>query len=246
MFRTNSWQKQSSSALCMNVCGYVRTHRQSLPSCARALASAESTTSSECMVTKFLTKKPPQSLMKFGQGYSKDLAGFTEDSSEQATLSASQSGTGYRRAMDVARPAHLGALIASKPWILDMLQGEGTAELLPEQPSLARLDTSIESAATFPRQPGCTCQEQPKQQTTHGSKQYRDTTAPPSRTHLCHTSNRVALHPNTTTTLNPHLLHLRKSRLSASQLQAQRSVLPDGNRGDASNTLCNPKVHGSR
>ena len=58
--------------------------------------------------------------------------GITDDSSEQATLSASQSGTGYKRARDVARPAHLVALIAAKRKILDMIHGAATAGLLPE------------------------------------------------------------------------------------------------------------------
>ena len=39
--------------------------------------------------------------------------GFTEDSSEQAALSASQSVIGYKRSADAARPAHLGALVTS-------------------------------------------------------------------------------------------------------------------------------------
>ena len=47
---------------------------------------------------------------------------------------------------DVARPAHLGALIAAKPRILDMIRGATTAGLLPEQPLLARLSAPIESA----------------------------------------------------------------------------------------------------
>ena len=40
--------------------------------------------------------------------------GFTEDSFEQATLSANQSGIGYKRTRDVASQAYLGALIAAK------------------------------------------------------------------------------------------------------------------------------------
>ena len=41
--------------------------------------------------------------------------GLTEDSVTQATLSASQSGIGVKRARDIAAPAHLGPLIAAKP-----------------------------------------------------------------------------------------------------------------------------------
>ena len=47
---------------------------------------------------------------------------FTDDRSEQATLSAGQSVIGYKRARDTAGPAHFGALIAAKPRILAMIQ----------------------------------------------------------------------------------------------------------------------------
>ena len=65
--------------------------------------------------------------------------GFTEDSSEQATLSTSQSGIGQKRARDVARPAHLRALIAAKSRILDMVRDATTPGLVPEQPLLSAL-----------------------------------------------------------------------------------------------------------
>ena len=47
--------------------------------------------------------------------------GFTEDGFEQATLSASLSGIGYKRVRDVASRAHVGALTAAKPRVLDMI-----------------------------------------------------------------------------------------------------------------------------
>ena len=65
---------------------------------------------------------------------------FTENSSEQAPHSASQSGIGYKS------PAHFGALIAAKPRILDMIRDATTAGILPEQPLLARLSALMESA----------------------------------------------------------------------------------------------------
>ena len=40
---------------------------------------------------------------------------FSDDSAQQATLSASQSGIGCKRSVDVARPAHLNAVIAARP-----------------------------------------------------------------------------------------------------------------------------------
>ena len=48
--------------------------------------------------------------------------GFAEESSEQATLDASQSRVGYKRARDIAGPAHFGTLKAATPRILAMIQ----------------------------------------------------------------------------------------------------------------------------
>ena len=74
------------------------------------------------------------------------LPGFKEDSLEQVTLSAGQSGNGYKRARDVAGPAHFGALVAAKPRILSMIQDAATARLLPKQPLVTRLDAVIVAA----------------------------------------------------------------------------------------------------
>ena len=88
------------------------------------------------MVTPFCKKdKLPQSLMKLGKRSLEILfPGFTEDSWEQAALSAGQQAVGNERSVDVARPAHLGALIAAKTRILDMSRGAATAGLLPKHP----------------------------------------------------------------------------------------------------------------
>ena len=59
--------------------------------------------------------------------------GLTEDSMTQATLSASQSGIGFKRARDIAAPAHLGALIVAKPRMRGMIRDAVLAGLLPEQ-----------------------------------------------------------------------------------------------------------------
>ena len=112
----------------------------------RALASAESTTSSEYMATQFFKKKKPAKIFdEVGQRSRERLfAGFTEDSAEKAALSAGQSGIGVKRSAD--RPAHLGDLIADKLRILDMIRCAATARLLPE-PLSARLDTPVEAAS---------------------------------------------------------------------------------------------------
>ena len=75
--------------------------------------------------------------------------GFTEDSMTQATLSAGQSGIGYKRARDIAAPAHLGALTAAKPRIQEMIQDAITAGLLPKQPPETRPAAVIETASTY-------------------------------------------------------------------------------------------------
>ena len=52
--------------------------------------------------------------------------GLTEHSMTQATLSAGQSGIRFKRARDIAAPAHLGALITAKPRILGMIRDAET------------------------------------------------------------------------------------------------------------------------
>ena len=68
--------------------------------------------------------------------------------SEQATLSAGQSGIGYKRARDIAAPAHLGALIAGKPRIQAIKQDAVTVGLLPKQPLESCPAAVIETATS--------------------------------------------------------------------------------------------------
>ena len=96
---------------------------------------------------------------------------FTEDSMEQATLSAGHSGIGYKRARDIAVPAHLGALIAAQPRIQAMIQNGVTAGLLPKHSLETQLAAVIETASpptltlsmmrTKPRQ-SCTFRRRPR------------------------------------------------------------------------------------
>ena len=95
--QTNSWQMQTSSRLCINACNCVRTRRRNLASFVRALASAESTTSSEYMVTPFfMKKKPPRPLTKLGKGHSKDSSQILPRTVQSKPRSAGQSGIGYK------------------------------------------------------------------------------------------------------------------------------------------------------
>ena len=64
----------------------------------------------------------------------------------QATLSAGQSGIGYKRARDMAAPAHQGELIAAKTRIQAMIQDGVIAGLMPKQPLGTRLAAVIETA----------------------------------------------------------------------------------------------------
>ena len=66
----------------------------------------------------------------------------------QATLSASQSGIGFKRARDVAGPAHLGALIAAEPQIHGVIRDAVLAGFLPEQLLETRLSEVIETATS--------------------------------------------------------------------------------------------------
>ena len=137
MLRTSSWPKEMSSGPCMNASSCARTHRENLPSSARVLASAELTTFSECMVTHFFKR---ENSLKLGKGHSRDS--FQEiqrtDSNKPHSAPAKQ--------VLVTSPAHLGALIAAKLRILDMIQDAATARLIPKQPLVARLDAIIGAA----------------------------------------------------------------------------------------------------
>ena len=136
--QTSFWQKQTSSGPCTNACFCVRIRKQNLPFSVRVLASAESITSPECMVARFsIEKRPPKPLKKLGKGHSKGSSQFSPRTARSKPRSAPANQVlGSKRSGDVARPPHLGALIAAKPRILDTIRGAATAILLPEQPLL--------------------------------------------------------------------------------------------------------------
>ena len=58
----------------------------------------------------------------------------------------SSAGIGYKRARDIAAPAHLGALIAAKPCIQAVIQDAFTAGFLPKEPLETRLAAVIGTA----------------------------------------------------------------------------------------------------
>ena len=120
------------------------------------------------------------------------FTGLTEDSMTQATLSASQSGIRFKRARDIAAPAHLGALITAKPRIQAMIRDAAWAGLLPEQILEARSPPISAHLTVMSKQRrSCMFRRQPRQQTKLGSKQLNLA----SRTPPSHPLNTQALPP---------------------------------------------------
>ena len=123
-----------------------------------------------------------------------------------------------------------------RPQILDMIRSATTAGLLLEQPFAGAAERSnrighclLLIQGDLPL--GCICKKQPKQQTNRGSRQSKDTAALPSRSQQCQKSSRVApLHRPGVDDSQPTCAPLRKSRLSAPQVQAQLSLISDRTR----------------
>jgi len=69
--------------------------------------------------------------------------GLTDDSHEQATLSAAVGGLGWRKASDTARPANLGALVMAAPKVKSMAGDAVRAGLLSEGQLEAKIDAKI-------------------------------------------------------------------------------------------------------
>ena len=106
--------------------------------------------------------------------------GFAEDSREQAALSACQSGVGCKRSVDVARLAHLGALIAAKPQKRDIIRDAINAGLVVASPLLARLDVVVDDATAAlleTLEHTSTCSKQPGPRTENGNELYKGITA---------------------------------------------------------------------
>ena len=68
--------------------------------------------------------------MKQGWDHKRSSFQDLQKSAQQPTLSAGQSGIGCQRSVDVARPAHLGAVIAAKPRDKDMIRDATIAGLV--------------------------------------------------------------------------------------------------------------------
>ena len=157
--------------------------------------------------------------------------GFTEDRSEQATHSAGQSATGYKRARDISAPAHLGALKAAKPHIQAMIHDAVMAGLLPKHPLETRFAVEPPPPATKPSmtktelRPSSTFKKRPRWQMRRGSKQLTDTMGSRSKPDSVPSSASQDEDSDDMDFSAP-----RRSRLSAPQLQAQLSRLFDRTR----------------
>ena len=73
--------------------------------------------------------------------------GLTAESYDQATLSASLGGVGWRRATDVATAANIGALVAAGPLIRSMSAAASHAGLLPHGVLEQRLEVKTDAAS---------------------------------------------------------------------------------------------------
>ena len=74
--------------------------------------------------------------------------GFTDDITEHASLITTLSRNGCKRTADVARAAHLGALVAARPRIQAMMHDASTARLDSADPLMDRLDLLVQTATT--------------------------------------------------------------------------------------------------
>ena len=229
--RTSSWPTFEQ---CTNVSNCVRTRRQNVVSHVNVLVSVVSTTFCECTATQCCRRNElPKSTTKVGQrSHERHFPGFTV---VQATLSASQSGIGNKRARDIAALPHLGALTAARP-----IQDAVTAGLLLKRPLEARLGVVIETAtstnlgalddedratAKLYVQKAAQAADESWQQTVdeHNGPCVTD----PTMSDLEHPSSAPL---QTKTVMIWTSQHPRRSRLSARELQAQLSRWTDRTR----------------
>ena len=100
-----------SSEPCTNASSFARTRRRSSPSFKRVWEVSRINHILRVHGHTILEEQSAAAVYdEIGQRSLKQLfPGLTEDSMTQATLSAGQSGFGFKRARDIAAPAHLGA-----------------------------------------------------------------------------------------------------------------------------------------
>ena len=99
----------------------------------------------QSMAKSFRNSGLQESTLRLGSGL---LNGSSQVSPTQATLGAGQSGIGYKRARDVAAPAHLGALTAAKSRIHAMIRDAVWSKPSTKAPLGTRLAAVIETATS--------------------------------------------------------------------------------------------------
>ena len=113
--RTNSWARQTSSERRTNASNSARTRRR----CSECLGVSRINHLLRVHGHTILQEQRAAEIYdEIGQRSLERLfPSLTEDSMTQAALGVGQSGIGVKRPRDIAAPAHLGALIATKPRI---------------------------------------------------------------------------------------------------------------------------------
>ena len=99
------------------------------------------------------------------RSFARLFPGFTDDSAQQATLSVGQPGMELYKSVDVARPAHLRALIVVRDKIRD---AQDVVVEAASAASLGTLDNSEKLAAHHFLQKAAQVAEEPWQQIIHG------------------------------------------------------------------------------
>ena len=136
MLQTNSLQKQTSSALCMNACTEVALFRESF-------GVSDNNHILRVHGHTILQEKEAANIFGVGKGRSKDSLQFllrTMRNKPRSAPANQKLGTTEHRML----PAQT-TLIAAKPRMLDMIRDAATAGILPDQPLLTRRSALIES-----------------------------------------------------------------------------------------------------
>ena len=190
-------------------------------------------------------EKAPKNF-QVGQGSLQRLfPGFTEDSAQQATFTAGQSGTGCERSVNIARPAHLGAGVPVRPRIKDMIWDATTLRLVAAQSILTRLDDLVEiaseghSARVLAKKAAQVANTAWKeiQHGHNGSSIAAPTVAEMEQTDPTRQEDEDAEEVTSAAA--------RRGRLSAPQLQTPLSWLSDRTRSRRSKDPCKPKRRGN-
>ena len=153
----------------------------------------------------------------------------------QATLSAGQSGIGYKRARDIAARAHLGALIAAKSRTQAMIQDAVIAGLLSKhllETRLAVIETATSTCfGALDNEDKATAKLYVQKAAQAADEAWQQTIGGLQGPGVTNPIVAALEHPSSASqdedSEDMDFSALRKSRLNAPQLQAQLSWLTD-------------------